>query len=613
MTRSLSGFLNPISLLLFTSFACAATVTYDFNITWTKANPDGQFERSVIGINNQWPIPTIRVNIGDQLIVNAYNGLGNVSTALHFHGMFQNGTTNMDGPAGVTQCGIAPGSSFTYNFTVAQPGTYWYHSHVRGQYPDGLRGPFIVNDPNSPFKDQYDEEIVLTLADWYHQLPSTLLKRFISYANPTGAEPVPESALMNDTQGLKIHVEPGKTYMFRVVNMAAFAAQYFWIEGHTMQVIEVDGVYTDPMEASMLYFTAAQRYSFLVTAKNDTKANFAIVAHMDEDLFDAIPAGLNSNVTSWLTYEDNADFPQAKEISVEDLQPFDDFDLVPVDKMELLGEPDQTVSLDMIMDNLSDGANYAFFNGITYVRPKVPTVFTALTSGEMATNPAIYGVNSHAFVLKKDEIVDVVLNNLDPGKHPFHLHGHTFQVIARSQDDEGVYANNVTFPKIPMRRDTVLVRPNGNFVLRFKADNPGIWLFHCHIEWHMASGLSVTMIENPLDLQKSLTIPEDHYKACKEANIPTIGNAAGNTKDLLDLSGANVSPKPIPAGFTTRGIVALVFSILAAFIGLAVISWYGAAPLGASTQVAAEKEIAEAQMEHDIARGINTGSVPVSH
>jgi iron transport multicopper oxidase len=139
-----------------------------------------------------------------------------------------------------------------------------------------------VNDPDSPHKDLYDEEIVLTLADWYHQLPSTLLKRFISYANPTGAEPVPDAALMNDTQGLKIKIEPGKTYMFRVVNMAAFAAQYLWIEDHTMQVVEVDGVYTEPMEAEMLYLTAAQRYSFLVTAKNESNANFAIVGSMDQ-------------------------------------------------------------------------------------------------------------------------------------------------------------------------------------------------------------------------------------------------------------------------------------------------------------------------------------------
>jgi iron transport multicopper oxidase len=129
----------------------------------------------------------------------------------------------------------------------------------------------------------------------------------------------------------------------------------------------------------------------------------------------------------------------------------------------------------------------AFFNDITYVHPKVPTLFTVMTTGDNATNPDIYGVNSHAYVLEKNQYVDIVVNNLDTGKHPFHLHGHNFQVIARSDDNGGSYSNNVTFPKIPMRRDTILVRPLGYIVLRFKADNPGVWLFHCHIEWYAQS------------------------------------------------------------------------------------------------------------------------------
>jgi iron transport multicopper oxidase len=64
-----------------------------------------------------------------------------------------------------------------------------------------------------------------------------------------------------------------------------------------------------------------------------------------------------------------------------------------------------------------------------------------------------------------------------------HLHGHAFQVVTRSQDDAGFYdPSNVTaLPATPMKRDTVLVRPNGHIVLRFRADNPGVWLFHCHI------------------------------------------------------------------------------------------------------------------------------------
>ena len=165
---------------------------------------------------------------------------------------------------------------------IDQPGTYWYHSHETAQYPDGLRGPLIVNDPDSPYKGQYDEERVLTMSDWYHEQVPTLMKSFISVTNPTGAEPVPKSALMNDTYNLTTPVEPGKTYMFRIINVGAFAGQYFWFEGHTMRVVEVDGIYTDAAQADLIYISPAQRYSVLITMKNDTSTNYAYVASMDQ-------------------------------------------------------------------------------------------------------------------------------------------------------------------------------------------------------------------------------------------------------------------------------------------------------------------------------------------
>lgn len=153
---------------------------------------------------------------------------------------------------------------------------------MRGQYPDGLRGALIVHDDADPHKDLYDSEIVLTFSDWYHEQMSVLISQFVSVANPTGAEPVPQCALINDSRDVKINVEAGKTYLFRMVNIGAFAAQYVWFEGHTMMVVEVDGVYTKPMEASLLYLTAAQRVSVLITMKNDTSANFPFSGSMDE-------------------------------------------------------------------------------------------------------------------------------------------------------------------------------------------------------------------------------------------------------------------------------------------------------------------------------------------
>lgn len=101
---------------------------------------------------------------------------------------------------------------------IDQPGTYWFHSHTRGQYPDGLRAPLIVHDPENPFRDDFDDEIVLSFSDWYHDLMRPLLKSFISVTNPTGAEPVPNSALINDSQNVTVAVQPGNTYLIRMVS-----------------------------------------------------------------------------------------------------------------------------------------------------------------------------------------------------------------------------------------------------------------------------------------------------------------------------------------------------------------------------------------------------------
>lgn len=108
-----------------------------------------------------------------------------------------------------------------------------------------------------------------------------LLPEFINKANPTGAEPVPNAALWNDTQNLTVSIEPGKTYLFRVVNVGAFAGQYIWFEGHNMTIVEVDGIYTEKSTAQAIYLGAAQRCSFLITAKNDSSQNFPFVASMD--------------------------------------------------------------------------------------------------------------------------------------------------------------------------------------------------------------------------------------------------------------------------------------------------------------------------------------------
>ncbi|KAK9327921.1 Cupredoxin [Lipomyces starkeyi] len=577
----------------------AKTVTYDFNVTWVAANPDGLYERKVVGINGQWPLPVIEVDKGDQLVVNMYNGLGDKTSSIHFHGMFQNGTNDMDGPSMVTQCPIPPGSSFTYNFTVNQNGTYWYHCHTENCYPDGYRQALIVHDKDAPFANDYEEEFTVTMSDWYHTLTEDIAPSYMSLYNPTGAEPIPNSFLFNDTLNVSIPVKPNTTYLLRLINIAAFVSQYFYIEDHTFKIVEIDGVYTEPTEADTLYIAVAQRYSILVTTKNTTDQNFPIVTVADTVLLDTIPSDLKLNNTNWLEYSKSAPYPQAdiQVAQAQDLVPFDDITLVPSDGMPLLPEPDIQINVTVIMQNLMNGYNYAFLNNITYTAPKVPTLYTVLSSGNLATNSEIYGEFTHPVVLNHNDVVEIILNNNDTGTHPFHLHGHNFQVLDRQPPvGPNFYSNlnggnpvnydssnHTTFPSVPARRDTFVLPPYGYFVIRFVADNPGVWFFHCHIDWHLAAGLGMLFIEAPTQLQERLSIPEDHYQACRAAGVPYEGNAAANAQDFLDLAGENTQQAFIPAGFTARGIVALVFSCISAVLGMAGISVYGLTDLNFHT------------------------------
>lgn len=577
--------MRAISVLLLSmlaSLVAAETHTWYFNTTWINANPDGVKERPVIGFNNSWPLPTLRVKTGDRVQLYLTNGFDDRNTSLHFHGMFQNGTSQMDGPEMVSQCPIAPGDTMLYNFTVEnQVGTYWYHSHTAGQYGDGMRGVFIIEEKNkSDYPFDFDEEVTLPIGEWYHSTADELMPKFLNRYNPTGAEPIPQNTLFNETRNNTWEVQPNTTYFVRLVNVGGFVSQYVWMEDHEFTVVAVDGVYVKPNTTSMIYITIAQRYDVLITTKDSTDKNYAFMNSIDTDMLDVIPDDLIINSTNSITYDSNADKPEENVVDAWDF--LDDFYLQPVSKEKILDDSDQQIVIDVVMDNLGNGVNYAFFNNITYVAPKVPVLATALDAGEYATNEMVYG-NINPFVLQKDSVVDIVLNNNDTGKHPFHLHGHVFQVIARGAgvpDDEPIEpfdANNPPeFPEYPMIRDTVYVNPQSYIVLRFKADNPGVWFFHCHIEWHLEQGLAIVLIEAPEEMQQqsSQALTDNYKSVCLNVGVPVTGNAAGNT-DFLDLTGVNVQHKALPAGFTARGIVALVFSCIAAALGLVAISFYG--------------------------------------
>lgn len=579
-------FINLVFITFILSLVQAKTHTWWYKTTWVDANPDGVKERKVIGFNDTWPLPNLKVKKGDTVNLYLINGFEDRNTSLHFHGLFQNGSNQMDGPEMVTQCPIPAGQTFLYNFTVDDNvGAYWYHSHTAGQYGDGMRAAFIIEDDDFPY--EYDEEVVLTLGEWYHKNYDELQPDFMSLYNPTGAEPIPQNLLWNNTRNGTWNVQPNTTYLLRIINVGGFVSQYAWMEDHEFTIVEVDGIYVEKNTTDLLYITVAQRYSVLVKTKESTSKNYAFMTSIDLDMLDVLPSDLEVNSTNTISYDSDNDTP--KEVYVDDFADlFDDFYLKPLSKEPLLDDADHAVTIDVAMDNLGNGVNYAFFNNITYTAPKVPTLVTALSAGDDASNALVYGTNINAFVLQHNDIIDIRLNNLDTGKHPFHLHGHVFQVIERGvgvDDDQDPVAFNESdhtpYPDYPMIRDTVYVNPQSYIVLRFKADNPGVWFFHCHIEWHLTQGLAIVFIEAPEELQADSrqTLTEDYKAACKGHGMDVEGNAAANSKDFLDLSGENTQHKALPAGFTARGIVALVFSCIAAFLGLVAITFYGLADI----------------------------------
>ncbi|AOA62477.1 Ferro-O2-oxidoreductase [Komagataella phaffii CBS 7435] len=579
---------EPVLLAVLVASTCVTAKTHTWNFTtgFVNANPDGVYERDdVIGLNGQWPLPVLEADKGDRIELYLTNGFEDYNTSLHFHGLFQNGTNSMDGPELITQCPIPPGETMLYNFTVDQVGAYWYHSHTAGQYGDGMRAAFIVHDgsDDDDFPYEYDEEFTFTISEWYHESSVDLIPNFMSRFNPTGAEPIPQNFLFNDTRNFTWNVEPSKTYKVNLINVGGFVSQYLWMEDHTFKVVQVDGVYTQPNETDMIYITVAQRYTVLIETKDDTSRNYALMQRVDDTMLDVIPKDLELNGTNYIVYNESAGLPE--EYKVESLDIFlDDFWLEPLEAQEAYPDPDYQIVVDVAMDNLDDGVNYAFFNNLTYVAPKVPVLGTVFSAGEDAINPLVYGSNTNSFVLEKDEVIEIVLNNLDTGKHPFHLHGHVFQTVVRGPD-YGEESTPVPYnaseahdiPENPMRRDTVYVNPQSYFVIRFKADNPGVWFFHCHIEWHLDQGLALVLIEDPLSIQSQQNLDDNWKRMCEVNNMPYVGNAAANTENFLDLTDENVQVKNLPAGFTARGIVALVFSCIAGILGCVAIGLYGLA------------------------------------
>jgi len=262
--------------------------------------------------------------------------------------------------------------------------------------------------------------------------------------------------------------------MVRIINMANMAAFFVTFDQHEMTIIEVDGVYTKTAKTDLIYLSSSQRMSVLITAKHTADKNFAFVGAMDPMMFDMVPPALVPylNATGYLVYDEKKPLPKSAPTFSSSGGALDDFNLVPYDMTPLFEPVTKRLTFAVESGVYFDQNRFAI-NNSTYVEPKVPTLFSVLSTGKSASNPEIYGHAANPYIVNHHDVVEIVINNFDAGGHPIHMHSHNFQMVQRSEKDAGVYSGTPhNPPATPIRRDALKVNAGGHLVYRFIADNP---------------------------------------------------------------------------------------------------------------------------------------------
>ncbi|KAF7318712.1 Laccase A [Mycena chlorophos] len=467
--------------------------------------PDG-FNRSAVTADGTVPGPLITANVGDELSINVIDALTNdtmlLSSSIHWHGFFQVGTSWADGVAFVSQCPIAQNSSFLYEFsTGTQAGTYWYHSHLSTQYCDGLRGPLVVYDPNDPHANLYDvddETTIVTLADWYHEpahelsIPPTLISTLINGLGRYAGGPTSQLAVVSVTKG--------KRYRLRVISMSCDPNFIFTIDGHNFTVIEADGVNTQPLTVDSIQIYAAQRYSLVLNADQ------AVDNYWIRTVANGGTAGFDNGINSAILRYVGANAVDPVTTASTSTNPFVETNLHPLTAMPVPGLPVQggaDVNLNLAI-SFSNG-EFAI-NGASYIPPTVPVLLQILSGAHTAAELLPSG---SVYTLPLNSSVEISIPGGTAGApHPFHLHGHNFAVVRSAASTVYNYDN-------PIFRDVVNTgsSTSDNTTIRFETNNEGPWILHCHIDFHLETGLAIVFAEGVDEIVDSVQ-PEAWSTLC---------------------------------------------------------------------------------------------------
>lgn len=368
----------------------------------------------------------IRVKQNEIIEVRLINENITKGVSIHWHGY--DVPNAMDGVTGMTQDAVMPGESFIYKFRAKDPGTYWFHSHQNSfmQVYKGLFGTLIVEPEGELFP--YDEEILVPL-----------------HVYITNQGMISTVDLFDTLQ--KKRIDDGKRVRVRLINTDNQPHE-FRIEGAAFKLIAVDGTYLhDPQEVrnKRLLLGAGGRYDVLFTMPDN-------IVEIKEKGF-----SFSSLKTIILLTNDG----EGEETIGDRNMPLLDLENYGVYQKT---EFDINSSFDRNF-NMILGSRFGFYNG------KPAYLWTI--NGEVFPN-------TPTFVVREGELIKVNIENRSPEPHPMHLHGHHALVL--SKDGKSVKGS-------PWWTDSLNVMPGEEYEIGFYADNPGLWMDHCHNLQHASVGM----------------------------------------------------------------------------------------------------------------------------
>ncbi len=514
--------------------------TYQLNIDYQKINITGKEVRAMV-VNRSLPAPTLYFQEGQRAVIDVTNRM-DVESSIHWHGIllpnFQDGVPHLTTPP------ILPGQTHRFEFTLKQAGTYWYHSHTGLQEQRGVYGAIVIEPKHKKYR--YDHELVLVLSDWTDEDPHEVLRTLkrgnewygikkgsalslmrVIRENAIGAlfkmwsQRMPgvdisdvyyPAFLVNGEKKVHYPFRPKEKIRLRIVN--ASASTYFWLNfgGPTPLLIAADGQNVRPTRVTKILHAIAETYDFLVTVPHNKQIEIRATAQ-DTSGFASVTLGEGEVLKAPLVPKINwvqkmkdtahthhhhgagvSHKPSHKPTHKPSHKPTHDNGNThtkshkpPTHKHHLA----PTHNAKTHNTKMHNKDNDKSLKGYDYLRSLKKSNFSSKknTLREIHLNLTgnmyryVWSLNNRVLSqadkikIKKGERVILHLHNQTMMHHPMHLHGHFFRVLNR----HGVYS--------PLKH-TVDVPPMQTVMIEFQPEEKGDWLFHCHVLYHMKSGMS---------------------------------------------------------------------------------------------------------------------------